>query len=122
MLQHRASCLLERCTRICKRNGLVIVEVHAAESKRPLKKLKKLEGSKAETDDPWADAQSIHAAFGVSPPLLVERDDVLDRCREALEDGPGSDGRATVCTGARGAGKTVMLKPVEDIARAQGGW
>jgi len=60
-------------------------------------------------------------SFGVSPPLLVGRDDVLDRFREALEDGPGSPGRATVYTGARGTGKTVMLNAVEDIAR-EAGW
>jgi len=59
-------------------------------------------------------------SFGVSPPLLVGRDEILDRFREALEDGPGSPGRATVYTGARGTGKTVMLNAVEDIAREQG--
>lgn len=63
----------------------------------------------------------FHASFGVSPPLLVGRDDVLEDFAEALEDGPGSAGRATLYTGARGAGKTVMLNAVEDIAR-QHGW
>jgi ferritin-like metal-binding protein YciE len=37
----------------------------------------------------------------------------LDEFAEALEDGPGSAGRATFYTGARGAGKTVMLNAVE---------
>ena len=59
-------------------------------------------------------------SLGVSPPLLVGRDEILDRFREALEDGPGSPGRATVYTGARGTGKTVVLNAVEDIAREQG--
>ena len=40
---------------------------------------------------------------------------------EALQDGPGAAGRATLYTGARGAGKTVMLNAVEDRAR-QRGW
>jgi hypothetical protein len=62
----------------------------------------------------------FHASFGVSPPLLVGRDEVLLDFVEALEDGPGSAGRATLYTGARGAGKTVMLNAVEDRAREHG--
>ncbi|MGH2865987.1 MAG: ATP-binding protein [Solirubrobacteraceae bacterium] len=60
------------------------------------------------------------ASFGVSPPLLVGREDMLEDFVVALEDGPGSAGRATLYTGARGAGKTVMLNAVEDRAREQG--
>ena len=62
----------------------------------------------------------FHASFGVSPPLMVGRESVLADFVEALEDGPGSSGRATLYTGARGAGKTVMLNAVEDRARAEG--
>jgi hypothetical protein len=62
----------------------------------------------------------FHASFGVSPPLLVGRDGVLEDFVEALEDGPGSSGRATLYTGARGAGKTVMLNAVEDRAKRRG--
>src|ERR1700712_3710496 len=62
----------------------------------------------------------FHASFGVSPPLLVGREAVLESFVEALEDGPGSSGRATLYTGARGTGKTVMLNAVEDRARQQG--
>lgn len=62
----------------------------------------------------------FHASFGVSPPLLVGREAVLEEFVEALEDGPGSSGRATLYTGARGAGKTVMLNAVEDRARERG--
>ncbi len=65
-------------------------------------------------------ANPFHASFGVSPPLLVGRDDLLEDFVEALEDGPGSAGRATLYTGARGAGKTVMLNAVEDRARERG--
>ena len=56
----------------------------------------------------------------MSPPLLVGRDDLLEDFVEALEDGPGSAGRATLYTGARGSGKTVMLNAVEDRAKAAG--
>ncbi|HMK97113.1 MAG TPA: ATP-binding protein [Acidimicrobiales bacterium] len=62
----------------------------------------------------------FHPSFGVSPPLLVGRDQLLDELVEALEDGPGSAGRATLYTGARGSGKTVMLNAAEDRARAMG--
>jgi AAA ATPase domain len=62
----------------------------------------------------------FHASFGVSPPLLVGRDELLEDFVDALEDGPGSAGRATLYTGARGAGKTVMLNAVEDRARERG--
>ena len=59
-------------------------------------------------------------SFGVSPPLLVGCDDLLDEFAEALEDRPGSAARATIYTGAGGSGKTVMLNAVEDRAREQG--
>jgi hypothetical protein len=58
--------------------------------------------------------------FGVSPPLLAGREDLIAEFDEGLEDGPGSGARATLYTGARGAGKTVMLNAVEDCARARG--
>jgi len=60
------------------------------------------------------------ATFGVSPPLLVGRDQIMADFRRALDRGPGASGRAALYTGARGAGKTVMLNAVEDIAREQG--
>jgi len=62
----------------------------------------------------------FHPTFGVSPPLLVGRDDLIEQFVEALEDGPGAGGRATLYTGARGSGKTVMLNAVEDRAKALG--
>src|SRR3954465_14970806 len=65
-------------------------------------------------------ANPFHPGFGVSPPLLVGRDELLEEFEEALEDGPGAAGRATLYTGARGSGKTVMLNAVEDRARTLG--
>ena len=58
--------------------------------------------------------------FGVTPPLLVGRGDLLDEFDDALDAGPGAPGRATVYTGGRGTGKTVMLNEVEDLARRRG--
>jgi len=60
------------------------------------------------------------ASFGVSPPLLVGRDAILAEFSTALADGAGASGRATLYTGARGSGKTVMLNAAEDLARAEG--
>lgn len=58
--------------------------------------------------------------FGTSPPLLVGRDSDLDDFREGLRGGPGSPERATLVTGLRGTGKTVMLNAYEDLAGAEG--
>lgn len=66
-------------------------------------------------------ANPFHPSFGVNPPLLVGRDSLIEEFVEGLEDGPGSAGRATLYTGARGSGKTVMLNTIEDLAR-QRGW
>jgi hypothetical protein len=65
-------------------------------------------------------ANPFKPSFGVSPPVLVGRDALLDEFVEGLEDGPGSAARATIYTGARGSGKTVMLNAVEDRARELG--
>jgi len=62
----------------------------------------------------------FHPSFGVSPPLLVGRDDLINEFVEAIEDGPGSAGRATLYTGPRGAGKTVLLNAIEDRTSAKG--
>lgn len=58
--------------------------------------------------------------FGASPPLLAGRDELIEEFSAAVADGPGASGRATLYTGARGAGKTVMLNEIEDGAREQG--
>ena len=65
-------------------------------------------------------ANPFKPSFGASPPLLVGRDSLIEEFAEALEDGPGSAGRATLYTGARGCGKTVMLNAVEDRAKERG--
>lgn len=65
-------------------------------------------------------ASPFTPSFGASPPLLVGRDEQLDAFRSALEGGVGDPGRAMLLTGPRGAGKTVTLNALEDLARAQG--
>jgi hypothetical protein len=62
----------------------------------------------------------FHPTFGVSPPLLAGRDDLIHEFLEAIDDGPGAAGRATLYTGPRGAGKTVLLNAIEDRTRAKG--
>lgn len=58
--------------------------------------------------------------FGTSPPLLVGRDSDLDDFRDALRSDPGAPERATLVTGLRGTGKTVMLNAYEDVAGSEG--
>ena len=66
------------------------------------------------------DPNPFTATFGVSPPVLVGRDQIIADFRRALDRGPGASGRAALYTGARGSGKTVLLNAVEDVAREQG--
>jgi hypothetical protein len=62
----------------------------------------------------------FNPSFGVSPPLLVGRDDLIEEFVEAVEDGPGAAGRATLYTGPRGAGKTVLLNAIEGRTKSMG--
>jgi hypothetical protein len=59
-------------------------------------------------------------AAGSSPPELIGRQASLDRIRESVVDGPGSPGRVSLFSGARGIGKTVMLNEVEEAYLAAG--
>ena len=65
-------------------------------------------------------ANPFRPSFGVNPPLLVGRDAELVAFVDALESGVGAPGRATLYTGLRGVGKTVMLNEVESMARERG--
>ena len=66
-------------------------------------------------------ANPFRPSFGVTPPLLAGRDNEILAFGDALDDGPGAPGRATLYTGVRGIGKTVMLNEAESQAR-QRGW
>lgn len=59
-------------------------------------------------------------SFGTSPPLLVGREPMILAVGDALDAGPGAPGRASLYTGARGVGKTVMLNEVEAQAKERG--
>lgn len=59
-------------------------------------------------------------SFGVSPPVLSGRDEILSDFEAALEEGVGSPGRASMFTGLRGSGKTVLLNALEDRAHDRG--
>ncbi|GAA4193433.1 ATP-binding protein [Microbacterium oryzae] len=58
--------------------------------------------------------------FGVTPPLLVGRQDEIDDFRAGLQEGVGAPERITLVTGLRGTGKTVMLNAYEDVAKSEG--
>ena len=60
-------------------------------------------------------------SFGVTPPALVGRDTEILAFGDALTPAPARPGRATLYTGVRGIGKTVMLNEAETQAR-QRGW
>jgi hypothetical protein len=59
-------------------------------------------------------------SFGANPPLVAGRDEVTARVAESFDSGPGSAGRASLFTGNRGIGKTVMLNEVEAQALERG--
>lgn len=54
--------------------------------------------------------------FAIQPPLLVGRDEILADFEEALED-YGAPANASLITGPRGSGKTVLLHRFEELAR-----
>ena len=67
-----------------------------------------------------ASISPFRPSFGTNPPMLVGRDQVIAVLGDALDSGPGHPGRATLYTGARGVGKTVMLNEAEAQARERG--
>ncbi len=64
-------------------------------------------------------ANPFSPSFGISPPVLAGRRDVLNSF-ESVFDSVRSPSYATLLWGPRGAGKTVLLNAVEDRARARG--
>ena len=68
----------------------------------------------AQTHNPFA------PTFGRTPPVIAGRDDILDTVLEALTTGTNHPDYTSIFFGVRGAGKTVLLNAVEDIAREQG--
>jgi hypothetical protein len=64
-------------------------------------------------------ANPFEPTFGASPPVPAGRERQIADFVDALDDGPGAAGRATLYTGTRGSGKTVMLNAIEDEARSR---
>lgn len=60
------------------------------------------------------------ATIGKTPPVVVGRETFVDDFAGALLDGPGAHERVSIITGPRGAGKTVLLNELEDLARSEG--
>ena len=58
--------------------------------------------------------------FGAPPPVIAGRDDILDAMSDALDTGPTHPDYTSLFLGVRGAGKTVLLNAVEDLARTRG--
>ena len=57
---------------------------------------------------------------GMTPPVLVGRESVIDDFMDGLDEGPGAPGRLMRITGPRGSGKTVLLTALGDIATRRG--
>lgn len=66
------------------------------------------------TDNPFS------PTFGVPPPVLAGRDDVLDDIADALATGPSHPDFTSLLIGARGSGKTVTLNAVAEEAERHG--
>lgn len=58
--------------------------------------------------------------FGAAPPLMVERDDIIERVLSALRHGPRHPDYTLLLTGRRGTGKTALLDAIEAAARNEG--
>jgi len=59
-------------------------------------------------------------SFGKNPPQLIGRQAVIDDFAEGLDQGVGDERRATLYTGLRGMGKTVVLNQISARARDKG--
>lgn len=57
--------------------------------------------------------------FGAIPPLLADRQELINDFAYALDSGAGARGRATLVTGTRGVGKSVMLRVFRDVAESR---
>jgi energy-coupling factor transporter ATP-binding protein EcfA2 len=57
---------------------------------------------------------------GMTPPVLIGRDSVIDDFIDGMDEGPGAPGRLLRITGPRGSGKTVLLTELGGIASDRG--
>ncbi|MDR2162369.1 MAG: hypothetical protein LBO70_00265 [Clostridiales Family XIII bacterium] len=56
----------------------------------------------------------FHPSYGVLPRIFLGREGIIRDFIYGLENGPGDPNRSTAITGARGTGKTVILKEIEN--------
>jgi type II secretory pathway predicted ATPase ExeA len=59
-------------------------------------------------------------SFGKNPPQLIGRDDILANIKDALTSGADGEENASLVTGQRGMGKTVMLNALAKELRSAG--
>lgn len=59
-------------------------------------------------------------SFGITPTVVAGRESLVANVGLALREGPGSPYRFTLISGARGAGKTVLLNLLEEEALTTG--
>ncbi len=77
-------------------------------------------GSRTLADSRKPTAPPYNPGYGVDPPFLVGRRDILDRIEEALTTGPRSPWFGHGLVGDRGVGKTVLLNAMQQLAAAKG--
>jgi hypothetical protein len=58
--------------------------------------------------------------FGNEPPILAGRERMIQDVLTGLDNGPGDPNRATIFTGPRGSGKTVLLSIIAGAAEGMG--
>lgn len=58
--------------------------------------------------------------FGAIPPRLADRQQLVNAFARMLDQGPGARGQATLVTGQRGMGKSVMLGVFREVAASRG--
>lgn len=58
---------------------------------------------------------------GMTPPVLIGREAVIEDFRDGIEEGAGAPGRLMRITGPRGSGKTALLTELGELV-AQQGW
>ena len=64
----------------------------------------------------------FHPGYGVDPPALAGRDDLVDAALDAVRAGPRGPGFIQAFVGDRGVGKTALLNEIERRVRAELHW
>jgi hypothetical protein len=78
------------------------------------------QSSRTLVDSSRAPAPPYNPGYGIDPPLLVGRNDILGSVEEALATGPRSPWFGHGLVGDRGVGKTVLLNAMQQLAAAKG--